>query len=385
MKKQILTAVALMALVISFSSCEKEDDKPTNGKEVFVRDDISTNTLWTSDKTYIIENSIFVNANLTIEPGTVIKFKTGSALTFGFESNTTLIANGTADNRIVFTSYSPTPTSGSWNGVFFYSNTLQNSSVSFCDFEYAGANDNDAIGLYGCKITFNNNRIKHAKKVAIGTNYYGSFVAMSGNIIETPGTHAISISPNAIHTLGTNNTISCNPGYGILVESGELLASNSTNATWRKQTVPYIFDGFVAVETNLTIEAGTVLKFNAYGLLRFGFESTVTVNAIGTATNPIIFTSSNSTPAAGAWNGIEVFSNTTSNSKFEYCQFNYAGKGGWNESSALYVTYCNGLTVKNCSFNNSAGWGIYLYDSSLSAQSTGNVFNNCANGNMISE
>jgi hypothetical protein len=296
-----------------------------------------------------------------------------------------ITANGTSEDRIVFTSYSPTPTSGSWNGVFFYSNTLQNSSVTNCDFEYAGANDYDAVSLNGCKITFNNNRINHAKKIALGLSYDGSFVSMNGNIIETPGTHAININPSAIHTLGSNNTISCNPGYGILVETGDLLTSNSTNATWRKQTVPYIFDGFVAIETYLTIEAGTVLIFNAYGLLRFGFESAVTVNAIGTATNPIIFTSSNSTPAAGAWTGIQVYSNTTSNSKFEFCQFNYAGKGGRDDSSALYVTTCNGLTVKNCSFNHSAGWRIYLYEASLSIQSTDNVFSNCARGNMYTE
>jgi hypothetical protein len=247
--------------------------------------------------------------------------------------------------------------------------------------DYAGESIFEAIGIY-CKLTFNNNRVRYAKTVGIGLDYNASFVAMNGNAIENCGTHAIFLYPHAIHTLGTNNIFTCETGYGINIGEGDVETSHGTNLTWRKQTVPYIFNGVVYIETNLTIQPGTILKFNADGYIRFGFSATNTITAIGTIAEPIVFTSSNLTPAAGAWNGIEVYNNTTANSKFEYCEFNYAAKGSYFYSAGLYLNELNGLTVKNCSFNHSAKWGIYLDYCTLSAQSTGNIFTACAAGDI---
>ena len=126
MKNQIYFGVAILALAFTFSSCEKTEEDE-NGPIVLINTDIDVNTTWTSDKVYVVENWISVDANLTIEPGTVIKFKTGAGIGFGSSNNTTVIANGTQDKRIVFTSYSATPSPGAWQGINFYSNTLQNS------------------------------------------------------------------------------------------------------------------------------------------------------------------------------------------------------------------------------------------------------------------
>lgn len=386
MKNRLKIGLVLLALSNCFISCELDDEgNIINGGEVLINESIETPAVWTSDKTYVVDGWIYVNANLTVQPGTVIKFKTGSALNFGYNNSSTIVANGTSEKRITFTSYSSSSSAGAWYGVYFYSNTLENSSITYCEFNNAGASNYDAIGIYGCRLTFNNNIIKNAKSNGIGVDYEGSFVSMTGNTIENCGTHVLKLFPQAIHTIGTNNAFLCNPGYGIFVDGGDVLSTHSMSAIWRKQSVPYIFDGYVGVETNLTIEPGVVLKFNSYGRIVFGYGASCTINAIGTSAEPIVFTSSNLTPAAGSWNGIEVRSNTNSNSRFEYCHFNYAGKGGNYYSSALYVDNHNGLVVKNCAFNNSAGWGMFLYCSSLSAESLSNTFTNCALGNIYSE
>ncbi len=64
---------------------------------------------WTADKTYHLSGFVFVNdgQTLTIEPGTVVKFKSGqgsqaSALVVARGGK--IIANGTADKPIIFTS-----------------------------------------------------------------------------------------------------------------------------------------------------------------------------------------------------------------------------------------------------------------------------------------
>lgn len=381
MKKLTFITFGLMSLLAVFTSCEKDDDKNPQDEYILINEDINVTTTWTANTLYVVEGDVYIDANFTIQPGTIIKFKTGASLNFGYNENTTITANGTADKRIVFTSFSATPTPGAWEGLFFYNNTLENSSLTYCDIDYAGESIYEAIGIY-CRLTFNNNRVRYAKTLGIGLDYDGSFVAMNGNTIENCGTNVISLYPRAIHTLGTNNTFICGTGYGINVVSGDVEANDGTNLTWRKHTVPYIFEGTVYMETNLTIQPGAILKFNANAYINFGYSSTTTINAIGTVTEPIVFTSSNLTPAAGAWNGVEVYNNTTSNSKFEYCEFNYAGKGAYDYSAGLYINEMDGLTVKNCAFNHSAKWGIFLQYCSLSAQSTGNTFNACAAGNI---
>lgn len=78
--------------------------------------DISTDTTWTADTIYVLEGYVFVTAGtLTIEPGTVIQGKNGSALTITKDAK--LQAAGTASAPIVFTSASTTPASGDWGGL----------------------------------------------------------------------------------------------------------------------------------------------------------------------------------------------------------------------------------------------------------------------------
>lgn len=382
MKKLFLLGAAFVALTMGFSSCEKDEDDDNSSKEVLIVDDITTVTTWVASKVYVIDGDIDVNANLTIEPGTVIKFKTGASLGFGYTSNVTLTANGTSDKRIVFTSYNATPTPGSWEGIFLYGNVLQNSSITYCDFLYAGHSDWSAVDIR-CKLTFSNNRVKYAKKVGIELNEHGSFVAMSDNTITDCGTNAMIVPPSAIHTLGTNNTMTCNSGYGIFVEEGDVTVTNGANLTWRKQPVAYIFDGTITVETNLTIEAGTILSFNAGGRIDFGYSANMTLTAVGTSTSPITFTSSNTTPAAGAWRGLYIYKYTSPNTTFDYCNFEYAG---YDQEACLYIREIAGITAKNCNFKNSSGWGIHLDNgATLSATSLNNTFTNCALGNILSE
>ena len=78
--------------------------------------DISTDTTWTANHIYVLEGYVFVTSGtLTIEPGTTVQGKNGSALTI--TKNAKLNAAGTVDKPIVFTSAMATPASGDWGGV----------------------------------------------------------------------------------------------------------------------------------------------------------------------------------------------------------------------------------------------------------------------------
>ncbi len=87
--------------------------------EVVVSGDITTNTTWTADKTYILSGFVYVTncATLTIEPGTVIRGDKGTKGSLIVSRCAKIQAQGTPENPIVFTSAEPTPSYGDWGGV----------------------------------------------------------------------------------------------------------------------------------------------------------------------------------------------------------------------------------------------------------------------------
>lgn len=85
---------------------------------------IQTNTTWSpaSCDPYIVTGNVIIdnNTRLTIQPGTNIKFNSGMGLTVRGE----LVARGTANNRITFTSNQSSKAPGDWKGIL-----LENSTV----------------------------------------------------------------------------------------------------------------------------------------------------------------------------------------------------------------------------------------------------------------
>lgn len=83
--------------------------------------DISTNTTWTSDNTYLLNGWVYVTngATLTIEPGTIIRGDYVNKGSLIIERGAKIVAQGTASNPIVFTSAEDAGNRdyGDWGGV----------------------------------------------------------------------------------------------------------------------------------------------------------------------------------------------------------------------------------------------------------------------------
>ena len=88
--------------------------------------DITTDTVWESCKTYILDRIVVVEgATLTIDPGTEIRGRHGSSLVI--EKDAMLIAAGTPDAPIVFTSdATEDPRRGDWGGLVLLGNATTN-------------------------------------------------------------------------------------------------------------------------------------------------------------------------------------------------------------------------------------------------------------------
>ena len=94
--------------------------------------DITTNTLLTSNKSYILKGFVYVKngAVLTIEPGTIIKADKATKGALIITRGSKLIAEGTQEKPIVFTSNETIPGYGDWGGIILlgksYTNTTTN-------------------------------------------------------------------------------------------------------------------------------------------------------------------------------------------------------------------------------------------------------------------
>lgn len=138
--------------------------------EVIISDDGSGTgtTTWTSDNTYILDGFVFVNdgQTLTIEAGTVIKGKPGggeSASALIVAMGGKLIANGTAEAPIIFTSENddlagsvPDEANGLWGGLIMLGKARTNNATVPKQIEgipttetrarYGGDDDSDGSG-----------------------------------------------------------------------------------------------------------------------------------------------------------------------------------------------------------------------------------------------
>ena len=346
--------------------------------EVNVNQDITASVTWTADKVYVITGDINVDNNsvLTIQPGTVIKFNAGASLTIGYSSNATLIANGTADKPIIFTSNALVPAAGAWEGLFFDAHTLNNTSLSYCNILYAGSNASyGALNINGCDLSLSNCTISLSGAYGIWTNYtnsLGGFSTFNNNNINSTAKYGMVINAQKLGTVGTGNTFAnC---FGILI-SGDF--KSTAAQTWKNLVIPYVIDNEVDIDGNLTIEAGTQFKFEATGWLAIGYYTATTFIADGTSASPIKFTSNASSPIAGSWRGISFYGYTQTNSKMNYCIIDYAGSNA--SDGSLHMLDDASIIFTNNIIRNSSSYGVVADVNAGFQTFTGNTIFACVN------
>jgi len=139
------------------------------------------------------------------------------------------------------------------------------------------------------------------------------------------------------------------------------ITDNITASTvWTADNV-YIVDGLISVTDNqvLTIMPGTVVKFTEGSEFDIGNGDYGTIKAIGTAEEPIVFTSAAAIPQKGDWNGFWLYDGANS-CDFAYCVFEYGG--GYSEEQGVMNLRGTEASFNFCTFTQSGGYGIELRD-----------------------
>ncbi len=170
MTKRVLLILILIVPLI-YMGCRKSDYETPGGTQTITDKGEGTGTTtWTKDNSYLLEGFVFVNDGqvLTIEPGTVIRFKTGqgsAASALIVARGGKIIAEGTSLEPIVFTVEGddlqgsvPIEAKGLWGGVILLGRARLNLSASEAHIEgipitepravYGGFDDNDNSGIF---------------------------------------------------------------------------------------------------------------------------------------------------------------------------------------------------------------------------------------------
>jgi len=368
---------------------------------------------------------------LTIEPGVTLTFASGAYLSIGMGQTAAapggLQAVGTAVAPIVLTSDSANPSAGAWGGVYFNPTADATSTLSDAVVKYAGQQfapllntPVDLGSIYvdaGTASPLSNSTPLHILLSNLTVSHnggsgvvffgpYAGFAASSGPLTIpdwATGGYPIVIDPNSADTLPTTLTTGSGQpgGIGILAEEANISGGGQDllvhDETWPSLAIPYIvdesdysntssagdcglfIDGTASTTITLTIAAPNTVEFQkpaaggACGIYVSQNESGGQIIANGTASAPIVFTSSQATPTPGDWAGITVNSDTMDfgTTSFSYCTFSYASAATYaSGSSELFFDAfpaclpagggpgSDGPPVTHCAFTNYAGCAV---------------------------
>ncbi|MGI6149656.1 MAG: right-handed parallel beta-helix repeat-containing protein [Limnochordia bacterium] len=365
----------------------------------WVREDITGSKTWATGNIYIIdERDIAVKGTLAIQPGAIVKLASGRSL-FTQDSGC-IVAVGTEENPIIFTSWRDdihggdtngdggytSPNAGDWGAV--YLETKNANRFEWCEFYFGGAGwrgtmldlgASNNTPVENCTFAFSEGVALHAARAnnpsIKGNTFYNNERPLVINVNTSVDDSNTFHNPDDYREANTYQGIFVDADYG----------SEITKAVqWSEREAAFVLSGWSVTLTStgtLSITEGVTLKLDLYYLSVDGI-----LKVQGTLAEPVVITSvrddlyggqsngpDSAAPQPGDWKAIDVVSGSAT---ISYCLIRYGGEasdidGGYAalydgiESRGTAVSYTTfefnqrGLdlrssssTVSSCEFTN---------------------------------
>ncbi|MFK7855769.1 MAG: fibronectin type III domain-containing protein [Granulosicoccus sp.] len=338
---------SLLEVDVSGLSCETELET-LSISEIVVLD----------EPCYRVTGNIDVNQNgqLIVEAGTVLKFDSGHQLQVN--DGGSLAVNGTEAAPVVFSAVDPTP--GIWDGVHFrFSNSTRN-ELNNLVIEFGGQSSGAGLLTTG----FTSSQVRLSLNNVLVRGSVGDGVALSANtiisdfngFISTGNARSASAAAEVAANFGPDSRMTGNAVDALFIENSTI----NSATTWQKIDVPFLTDQ-LDVNAPLAISEGSEVRFESGGSIAVGADGSL--SAVGTASEPIVFTGTEMTP--GYWRGIQFrFSNSTNN-RLEHAVIEYAGSLA-NDGAGVYLLAFSSsparLAVSDVVFRNNDGPGFRITD-----------------------
>lgn len=361
MLKRISVMTVAASLAASLAGCDvlnpagtgNQDDKQDQGQDQTSNSvhagEITKNETWTkADSPHRVTADVYVQgaATLTIEPGAVVKFDSGTGLYVGYSSETGYLkAVGTAEEggQITFTTSLPNPAKGSWAGLWI-ENGGGSSVLDHVKIEYAGKVDGSlgaALRLHGAQAqpTLTNTTISHSQGHGVYADYGAGFTKFEQNTITRSDESPLRIDAAQVGTMGALNELTGNASGRDYIEVNAGGSEITQAATWRDQGVPYRVTGdglYIGKNTGdavLTLDPGVELQFAQGTGVYVGYSEKGALRALGTSQKPVVFRSLPGNENAGVWEGVIFFgyavdgdAGNAKSSKLEHVFIKYGGE-----------------------------------------------------------
>jgi hypothetical protein len=323
---------------------------PPTGTPTKHEGNIDTDQTWEAGVHEVtFEVAVRKNATLTLAPCAVVRIVPDRGISVGTGNagdGGKLVARGTADQPIVIEARD----AGRWTNILV--NPLGTADLAYVTIKNGGGTSSrggGALHLFGDQYKPIQPLAKVDHVTIAGAGKYG--VVLEGRGAFAEGSQELAISGSGDMAMRVTapavGTIPTGKYTGNAVDALRLMGSGGyetidADVTIHDRGVPYVVGGdgqFNQLSVQgadgtapvLTIEAGVILKFGKVSSGLF-IESASTPNAargalrvLGTAPQPVTFTSNEPTPAAGDWVGIVLRGVPHAQTKIDFARVEYAG------------------------------------------------------------
>lgn len=328
-----------------------------------------------SDASYVMVGNVTLNAELTVDAGARLEFE--EDIWMSVASGGALIASGTQDNKIIFTSTNPDEAQY-WGGIVVKSSSTKN-SLDHVVISYGGGFDNllyaesawrkASLAIADdAKISVTNSEFNFGEGHGIFSGPTGEISGFASNSFRNIVGYPVYVPINLAGMVDANTVIESNADDVVAVYqstlNGDALFNDASDPKWNalSGTAKYLFVGKVTLNDDLVIAAGAYLAFGEEVVMEVA--SSGSLKAVGTTTDQIIFTAYDRS-GNDNWGGLVIKSDNAN--EIQNAEVSYAGKedqliytaSGWRAAN-IALSEDASLDINNTLVSNSDDYGLVV-------------------------